>query len=780
MDCISTLLDTLRGWLKWAYEEKQKFRFLRITDDERTRLLSPTHIDCCICGQIVPSQQRVIHHCHLTGHVYGVAHSACNLKARTVNFLPIFFHNLSRYDAHHIIKNLKLLPGEKLSAISRTDETYISFSISVPVGSYRTKLGKNVTVTNNIRFLDSFQFMSQSLDSLAKTLALDDFKLLQNFFSTNYPSVDWTLLTRKGFFPYSYLDSFAKFNEPLPSFGSDWKNTLTGKIDITEADYTSALEVYNLFQCGNLGDYHDVYLKTDVLILTDVFEKFRQVCMEVYQLDPVHFFSAPNLSWDAMLITTRVKLGLLDDIDMLLFFEKGIRGGINGIGELRHFEANNKDMESFDRTKASVYGAFYDVTSLYAGTMQQTLPLDNYQWNETVTLQEILDTSDNSEVGFFVEVDITYPPSLHDAHNDLPLAPEKLTIHNDWLSPYAQSFKVKLPTDGRKKLVETLLDKSHYVCHYRNLKFYVSHGLLVTKLHRVVEFRQSKWLGDYISKNTVMRKQASNDFEKNFYKLMSNACFGKTMENLRNRREIVFVSSEKQAMKSFQNPHFKSYQIINNHLVSVTFTNSRILWSKPTPVGASILDLSKLSLYKFHYDEMKPRFGDKIKVCYKDTDSLLYRIETADLYSKMGTFKHLLDLSDYPPEHFLHDKSNKKVPLTMTDELQGKILHEIVCLRSKLYSIKFAGGVKQSAKGVQKSVKKTLHHDSFKSCLLNRANIKRSMTQLRSQNHQIVVNRVLKIAVSSYDDKRFLLDDGIRSLAYGHYKLNKPSNSNGW
>ena len=146
----------------------------------------------------------------------------------------------------------------------------------------------------------------------------------------------------------------------------------------------------------------------------------------------------------------------------------------------------------------------------------------------------------------------------------------------------------------------------------------------------------------------------------------------------------------------------------------------------------------------------------------------------------MGTFKLLLDLSDYPPEHFLHDKSNKKVPLTMTDELQGKILHEIVCLRSKLYSIKFAGGVKQSAKGVQKSVKKTLHHDSFKSCLLNRANIKRSMTQLRSQNHQIVVNRVLKIAVSSYDDKRFLLDDGIRSLAYGHYKLNKPSNSNGW
>ena len=774
LGCITVLLDTLRMWLKWAFQQKQKFRCLRISESERERLTSPLLVNCCICYQEVPHSERVIHHCHLTGRIYGVAHSSCNLKARSVKFLPVFFHNLSRYDAHHVIKNLKLLPGEKLSAISRTDETYISFSVAVPVGSYFTKLGKQVSIVNNIRFLDSCQFMPQSLDSLAKTLVSDDFILLKNYFSSTHPNVDWKLLTRKGCFPYSYLDSFEKFNNPLPCYGNDWKNTLTGKVDISEADYANALKIYSLFQCSCLGDYHDVYLKTDVLILADVFEKFRQVCMKVYQLDPVHFFSAPNLSWEAMLITTRASLGLLNDIDMLLFFERSIRGGINGIGELRHFQANNKDMESFDPSKPSVYGAFYDVTSLYAGTMQQTLPLDSYEWNEKVTLEQVLTTADDAEFGFFVEVDICYPSSLHDSHNDLPLAPEKITIQKSWLSAYAKSFNVTMPTDGRTKLVETLLDKTRYVCHYRNLKFYVNHGLLVSKLHRVVQFRQSKWLGDYISKNTVMRKQASNDFEKNFYKLMSNACFGKTMENLRNRREIIFVSNKKEAEKSFQNPNFKSYQIIHDGLVSVSFTASRIVWSKPTPVGASILDLSKLSLYKFHYDEMKPRFGDKIKVCYKDTDSLLYKIETDDLYSKMASFKHLLDLSDYPTDHFLHDKSNKKVPLTMTDELQGKVLHEIVCLRSKLYSIQFEGGVKQSAKGVQKCVKKTLHHDLFKSCLLSKVNIKRPMTQLRSKNHQIVVNRVNKIAVSSYDDKRYLLEDGIRSFAYGHYQLNCP------
>ena len=235
------------------------------------------------------------------------------------------------------------------------------------------------------------------------------FRYSRPFFYSTHRTVDWKLLTRKGHFPYSYLDSFPKFEKPLPNYGDDWKNTLTGKIDISEKDVAEAFKIYTLFGCRNLGDYHDVYLRTDVLILADVFEKFRQVCMEVYKLDPVHFFSAPNLSWDAMLITTRVDLGLFSDIDMLLFFERGVRGGINGIGELRHFRADNRYLEVFDESKANVYGAFFADTSLYAGTMQQTLPLDSYEWNETITLRKILATSDDSVVGFFVEVDIAYP-----------------------------------------------------------------------------------------------------------------------------------------------------------------------------------------------------------------------------------------------------------------------------------------------------------------------------------------------------------------------------------
>ena len=223
--------------------------------------------------------------------------------------------------------------------------------------------------------------------------------------------------------------------------------------------------------------------------------------------------------------------------------------------------------------------------------------------------------------------------------------------------------------------------------------------MAVDKLHRVCEFEQSKWLGVYLEKNTVMRKQALNDFEKTFYKLVSNACFDKLMENLRKPSKIKFVSNPQQAGTFAQRAAFKSFQIIKQDLFSVFFKNSSVVWSKPTPLGASILDLSRLSLYKFQYEEIVLRYSsDHRKVAYKDTDSLLYQIQTQHLYKDMASFKHLLDLSDYPKDHYLYDPSNKKVPSTMTDELQGKVLREVVCLRSKLCSIDYVGGKKQIAK----------------------------------------------------------------------------------
>ena len=228
--------------------------------------------------------------------------------------------------------------------------------------------------------------------------------------------------------------------------------------------YQKAVEMYQLFKCDNFGDYHDAYLETDVLLLADVFKLFRSVCIKVYRLDPAYFYSAPNLSWDAMLMTTDVELGLLSDVDMLLFCEKAIRGGLNGVGALPHFRANNKALSDYNKDEKSVYGAFLDVTSLYGGIMMKKLPKDGYQWAEFANIESLVETyKSNNTVGYFVEVDLNYPTSIHDNHSDFPLAPEKLIIRDDWLSPYSK--KIAQNRTSVQKLVETLFDKEHYICH---------------------------------------------------------------------------------------------------------------------------------------------------------------------------------------------------------------------------------------------------------------------------------------------------------------------------
>ena len=186
------------------------------------------------------------------------------------------------------------------------------------------------------------------------------------------------------------------------------------------------------------------------------------------------------------------------------------------------------------------------------------------------------------------------------------------------------------------------------MCQYENLKFYIKHRLIVKELLRVCKFQQSKWLGVCIEKNTVMQKQTTNDFEKNIYKLMSNACFGKRIKILRKRSKVKFLSNPQQAEAFSQRAKLKSFRIIRQDLVCVSFKNSYMVWTITTPVGASILDLSKLLLYKIHYGERVPLYSSsQLKVAYKDIDWLLYFIETPDLYNDLASFKHLLDFSEY-------------------------------------------------------------------------------------------------------------------------------------
>ena len=252
-----------------------------------------------------------------------------------------------------------------------------------------------------------------------------------------------------------------------------------------------------------LGEY-DLYLKTDVLLLCDVFEKFINTCLNYYGLDPCHYFSSPRLCWDAMLKMTGIELEFISDIDMHLFIEKGMRG---------HTEANDKYVKNCDSTKGNIFIRYFDASNLYGWAMTQYLPYGNFK---SMTKKEINDfdfglIKENSTNGYILEVDLEYPSDLHDFHNDYPLAPEKRRVDSDMLSKYSSSiannYGMKV---GEVKLIPNLSNKKNYVIHYRNLQLCLSLGMKVTKVHQILKFKQSDWLKKFVDCNTEKRKKASN------------------------------------------------------------------------------------------------------------------------------------------------------------------------------------------------------------------------------------------------------------------------------
>ena len=459
------------------------------------------------------------------------------------------------------------------------------------------------------------------------------------------------------------MDSFDRFNETELPKRKDFYSLLNDT-DISEEEYQHAREVWNSFKIRNLGQYHDLYLKTHVLLLADVFANFRKTCLNHYKLDPSHYMTSPGLSWDAMLKMTEIKLDLISDIDMQLFVEKGLRGGISYIAH-RYGKANNKYMSSYNPQEENSYLMYLDANNLYGWAMSQPLPYGDFKWLDFKDPEEIelFNYHQYSDKGIILEVDLEYPEELHDLHNDYPCAPEKICVSNDMLSDYCREIKnLHGNSSGTvPKLITSLNDKIKYVLHYQNLKLYLELGLKVTKVHRVLEFSQKKWLKSYIDFNTEMRKDAKNSFEKDFFKLMNNSVFGKTMENLRKRTNIELITDEKRLLKLTAKPTYVTSKIFDESLVGVHTKKERLLLDKPSYVGMCILDLSKTLMYDFHYNYIRKKYTD-CQLLFTDTDSLFYHIKTErDVYEDFWLDKNLFDNSDYPKSSKVFFGENKKV-----------------------------------------------------------------------------------------------------------------------
>ena len=759
--------DTTETFIKWLEEDVKIIANLGnkpmdITPEVEEQFKQASN--CWICGNLLNLEDRVRDHCHFTGRYRGAAHNRCNLQYSKPNNISVFFHNLTGYDSHLFIKKLNKTMGT-IDCIPNNEENYISFSKTIKTGEYVNKKGETKDKNFKIIFKDSMKFLNTSIEALVNNLPEDGFKNLEKYFKPYQAK----LLKQKGFFPYEYLDNLEKLKDTIPPPQDAFYSKLSGK-GINESCYEHVLNVWKKFNIKTLKDYLKLYNISDVLLLADVFENFRDICLKNYGLDPVHYYTAPGLAWDAMLKMTKINLELLSDVDMLLMVEKGIRGGISIISN-RYGKANNKYMKDFNKLELIKFLIYLDANNLYGWAMLQKLPTHNFKW---MTNQEIENIFNNQIVQVWektpciLEVDLEYPEELHDRHNDYPLCPERVECDH-----------------GVKKLIPNLRDKNNYVIHYKNLMQCLRLGMKLKKIHRGIKFIESDFMSSYIKMNVNLRTQAKNNFEKDFYKLMNNSVFGKTMENIRNRVNIKLVNTEEQFKKLTAKPNYESRKILNDNdnesLVSVHMKKTSLTMNKPVYLGMSILDLSKTLMYDFHYNYVIAKYGNKAKLLFTDTDSFLYEIQTEDFYKDIsGDVKDRFDTSEYPEGHpsGIPTGINKKVLGMYKDEAKGKNIKEFVGLRAKLYSFKMEEGKEnKKCKGIKKAVvEKSIRHEDYKTCLTTGKEQLRRQNIIRSYEHVLYTEEVNKIALSAADDKRYLLKDSFDTLAWGHRRINDLEN----
>ena len=396
--------------------------------------------------------------------------------------------------------------------------------------------------------------------------------------------------------------------------------------------------------------------------------------------------------------------------------------------------------------------------------MVQNLPTHTFKWKdvEDLTPEKIDKLVKKDKRGYLLEVDVEYPKELHENHNKLPFLTERMEI-------------------GRvEKLVQTLKDKKEYVVQIKALDQALKHGLKLKTVHRVIEFHQSRWMKAYIMPNTRLRKDAKNEFEKDFFKLMNNSVFGKTMENIRNHKDMKLVTSDKKYLKYVMKPNFKDGHPFSKHLFAVEMGKREITMNKPVYLGQAILDLSKTLMHEFHCDYMRPRYGSKVKLCYMDTDSFAYEIETEDFYRDFANdVKKRFDTSGYSKDDNrpLPIGENKKVIGLMKDELGGKIMTEFVALRAKMYEYRKIDkeGEEKRCKSTKKCVvSEGLTFDDCKACLFDGKTVCREQMLFENKKPEVYTVNKHKIALNRDDDKRVVQANGITTLARGYerFRLN--------
>jgi hypothetical protein len=681
------------------------------------------------------------------------------------NFLPVIAHNANAFDAHLVframIEHPRLTSNTNVHIIPKTHEGYRGFSIQVgPDG-------------RALRMMDSYQFFSQSLDTISKNLAEDDLGLLEEVF----PDPDQrALLKTKCIFPYEYAQSYEQLLDttelpPRAAFHSSLSQSVP-----SEEEYRRALNVWQRLGCQNLLQFMEFYMLLDTVLLSAFFTKYRQLTYRKYGLEVCHFWSAPGLSFKAAFKFTKAKVQLLSDPDMYQFFERQTRGGFTFIGK-RYSEANVPGSSTYNPSLPEKHILNLDVNALYSHEMQKKLPISEFEWVTAGELERIdwTNLDEEADVMYTVCVDLDYPEELHDKHDEFPCAVEKMAVREEWMSPYqcrlAELGGVTRAQLSEPKLIAHLGPRKEYVVHGTVLKYYLKMGLRVTRFVSGIRYQQEAWLRPYIQDLMTSRQATAVKFEQEYLKLLSNSCYGQLLRNPRFDRNIEIVRTPIRFRKVVAKPSFKSFTIFGEDLIAVEKLPTEVKLDKCVFAGTTVLDYSKRTMHEL-YSTLKEQFKDRMKICFSDTDSMCVEVETNRINDELRAVSHIMDMSGFPPSHPLHSKEFQRVTGRLKVEYGDLHILKFVGLRAKCYALDMeARGEKKTVlkcKGVQKSaMQRSVTFEDYKKCLFENLEKEVQFCSIRTDGkHRLFTLKQSKTALRQFDNKRWIQPDGVITRAY--------------
>ena len=628
------------------------------------------------------NRQKALDHEHLLEHdnFVGVSHSYCNLNRQPRRFfIPVFFHNGSNYDFRLLIRELIHFrtKGHDISVIAKSGFNFISVQFGI------------------FKFLDSCRFLSDSEEVLANQLAnrkdgkdtkytnYDKFIQLRTYFENHerFKQGDWKLLTRKGALPYEYISPAHYGDLCLPPI-EKFISKLTGK-SITRDKYKELQNIWNSFGCENLGEFLEIYLESDVLILADVFENFRDNCLKSYHLDPANFVSGPSLSYHALLLMSNVVFEPVPDLETYFFIERAKHGGLSQM-VTRYSRAINTKSKAlrkyfnepkFDENALTRTIYYIDCNQLYPTAMLHPLPVGDYKFISTFHIdlgnklrkprviyknQEWIKSLDTEgKYGYLIEITSHTPKDKENRNNDLPPLPESLTPQQ--VSPYSsEHYDGEVPSE---KLIAHLGTKNHIVNHFVEIQQAIKQGEVIDKIHRILRFRQAPFAKEYVTLNNNQRIIASrnkDEFGKAFFKLMNNSCFGQLMMDEKRFKHGKFVSSRKKKKVRGVEVSERKLAILDPKCIdyydldedkenSFVLMNRKKTLTRPIACGCGIFGMSKSYIIEMWY-KLIDKFGaENIHLIFTDTDSLCFEL-TGKNYQEADLIYHHIK----PTQNLLH------------------------------------------------------------------------------------------------------------------------------